>query len=230
MKNIAIILASGKGKRLKSKLPKQFIKVNNKMILEYSLSVFQNNKHIDEICIVYPKNYLKYVKPLTKKYLKIKKLVLGGKERFNSSYNALFTYKDEDLDNTNVLIHDAVRPLIDDKLISKTISKLKISKIVLVGLKARDTLLKVKNKKNIIIERDDVYYLHTPQSFRLKYILNSYTKTKKLKRNVSDDSSVFIGLYPDIKINIINSDIKYFKITHNEDISFFKSFIKKEGK
>jgi 2-C-methyl-D-erythritol 4-phosphate cytidylyltransferase len=117
--------------------------------------------------------------------------------------------------------------LIDDFFINKIINSLNDYKIVLTGIKAVDTLLKVDiiKSNNNILKRDNIYCLHTPQCFNLKNIIDAYTKTSKFKKQFSDDSSVYLNIYTDDRIKIIKSSFKNFKITYNEDINLFKKFL-----
>ena len=112
--NSAIILAGGIGNRMKIDIPKQFILIKNKMVIEYSIDVFLENKHINEIIIVCEK---KWIEKLKNKYPNIK-IVCGGKTRTESSYIGLSTCGKN---VENVLIHDAARPIINQDLILKCI-------------------------------------------------------------------------------------------------------------
>ena len=117
MKNIAIILAGGSGTRLGGEMPKQFIRVAGKQIIEYSIEAFERCERIDEICIVCREDYIAYLEELVQSsgYTKVKKILSGGKERYDSSIAAINAYPDDD---TNLLFHDAVRPMVSPRIIN----------------------------------------------------------------------------------------------------------------
>lgn len=230
MKNIAIILASGSGTRMKltKQPPKQFIKVKGKMILEYSLDVFQNNKNIDEICIVYKKGFLNFVKPLLKKYPKLKKLLVGGEERFDSSYIGISAYKNKVLDNTNILIHDAVRPLINDTLIDNLIKYLKDYDTVVPVSSSTDTLVK-SNANNFfeILNREEIFRVQTPQAFKYMILFSAYDKFIKAKKitKFTDDTSLIRHYYPNVSIKLLLNSFINYKITNSDDLKIIKCFL-----
>ena len=111
----AIILAGGKGKRMNYERSKQFILIKEKPVLVYTLEKFINNKNIDEIVLVLPEDEVEYCKRevLEKYSINVDRIVVGGKERQDSVFNALKVLKDTDI----VLIHDGARPFISDKII-----------------------------------------------------------------------------------------------------------------
>ena len=106
MKNIAVVLAGGIGNRLGHDEPKQFIKVAGKMIIEHTIEVFQKNSKIDEIFIVGNSDYMEIIKNLTirNQFSKVKKFIMGGAERSDSSWAAINATDEE----ANLIIHDAV--------------------------------------------------------------------------------------------------------------------------
>ena len=139
-----IVLAAGDGKRLKSKTPKPFNKVNNKTLLEYSLDAFKNFPEIKKTVIVYNKKNKKYLNSLKqKKALKI----IGGKTRQQSTFNALKKIKE--MNCNKVLIHDSARPNPSEKLIKRIIYCLKKNDAVIPVIKINDAT-KI-SKKNIVV-------------------------------------------------------------------------------
>ena len=116
--NIAVILAGGSGNRLGSELPKQFLKVAGKKLIEHTIDVFENNEHIDEIAIVSREDYIPQIEQIIvdNHYRKVNKVLCGGKERYHSSLSAIAAYTD---DEDNLIFHDAVRPLVNDRIIDE---------------------------------------------------------------------------------------------------------------
>ena len=137
-----IVLAAGYGKRLKSKTPKAFNKVNNKTLLEYSLDTFKNFPEIKKTVIVYNKKNKQYLSKLKQKnILKI----IGGKTRQQSVFKALSKIKK--MNCKKVLIHDAARPNPSKELINKIIYKLKKNHAVVPLINANDATKRIKKKK-----------------------------------------------------------------------------------
>jgi len=222
MKNIALILASGSGSRCGLNYPKQFIKVNNKTILEYTVDVFEKNKYIDEIIIVANKEYIEKIADITKKYLKVKNIVSGGDTRKDSSYNGVMSINYED---ANVLIHDAARPLISESIVNECIFNLDKYNSVCVAIPSVDTLLQVDNNKDIISvpERRFVYRAQTPQCFKLSLIKQAHTLANSdTSCYVTDDCGLIIK-YTNEKIHIVDGSEDNIKITYLEDINFLES-------
>ena len=137
MSNIFIILAGGINKRLKSKTPKPYIKINNKELIQYSIEAASAVKNINRIVIVYNIKHQKYLKDKKfNKYLKVK----GGKTRAESSYNALKKIKKYKC--KNILIHDAARANISNKLIEKIIKALENNNTAIPALHINDSIKK----------------------------------------------------------------------------------------
>ena len=115
--NSAIILAGGDGNRINSSVPKQFIEINNKKLIDFSIDAFEKNKNIDEIIIVLNKKWIEKYKDEYKSYI----LTVGGNSRSHSSLNGLLCCSEK---SKNVLIHDAARPLLTQDLINNCIKYL----------------------------------------------------------------------------------------------------------
>ena len=169
--NIAVILAGGSGSRLGGGLPKQFLKVAGKKIIEHTIDVFENNSLIDEIAIVTKEEYISEVENmiLHNKYTKVKKILVGGKERYHSSLSAIEAYsKNDDI----LLFHDAVRPLVNDRIINDCIDAMKQYNAVDVAIKATDTMIEVNSDNCIeyIPDRAKLRNGQTPQCFRRELI------------------------------------------------------------
>ena len=140
MKNIAIILASGVGSRSGLNIPKQFYKIYNKTVLEYSIEAFEFNENIDEIIIVANPNFIHWTEKLSKKYSKVLNVIPGGETRQQSSYNGVMLIPDKDV---NVLIHDAVRPFVTQKTLNDCIEALKQYNAINVAIESSDTILEI---------------------------------------------------------------------------------------
>ncbi|HGZ1170191.1 TPA: IspD/TarI family cytidylyltransferase, partial [Escherichia coli O25b:H4-ST131] len=144
MKNIAVILSGGMGSRFGGTLPKQFTKLAGKAVIEYTVEAFEKSLNIDEIIIVSHPSYVDLIWKFVKKnqWEKVTKVFNGGKERFDSTYSALQGLEGED-NNSNILLHDAVRPLINESIINNCIDALRNFEAVDVVIPSADTLVEV---------------------------------------------------------------------------------------
>ena len=213
-----ILLAAGESKRLKSIVPKPYITVNNKKLLEHALNSFQDFRAIKKTVIVYNKKHRKHLNKLNpKNTLKI----VGGKTRQESTFKALKKIKK--MNCKKVLIHDAARPLTSKKIINEIIKKLRTNHAVVPIIKVIDATKRVKKKiifKNI--KRNSLRFSQTPQGFTFKKIYEKHRKN--MNTSVDDDSALFTDNGE--KVVSINGSKKNLKITDKEDLDIFKSLLK----
>ena len=221
MKNVAVILAGGIGSRFGLNIPKQFGKIAGKTILEHTLSVFQNNDLIDEICIVGHPDWIWKIEEIVNinNFNKVSKIIEGGKERKDSSLNAIKAYSFDGQD-LNLIFHDAVRPFVDDRIINDCINALSHYNAVDVAIPAVDTIIEVEN--NIIQNipnREKMMQGQTPQCFRLSTIKKAYENAQKdINFKPTDDCGVVKKYLPEEKIYVVKGSYKNIKITHPQDI------------
>lgn len=214
----AIILAGGKGKRMGSAISKQFIDIKCKPIIYYTLKKFSENKKIDNIIVVLPEDEVKYFKEnILKKYeLRINKIVIGGKERQDSVYNALKSLKNSSTDI--VLIHDGARPFISERIINEGIKFAEIYGAAAPGVMPKDTI-KVKNEKNFSIDtpnRANLVSIQTPQVFKFDEILECHEKIRYNGEKVTDDTMV-VEKYG-YSVYLYDGEYTNIKVTTPEDL------------
>ncbi len=223
MKKIVIIPAGGRGIRTGFAKPKQFIKVKNKELIVYPLETFQKNKLIDEIIISVESVHFNLIRRLKKKYklTKISKIVEGGKERQNSVYNALLSVSADK--NDFIIVHDSVRPLLSEKVLNRAIKDAELKGNAVVCVVGCDTLIRGKNYIKDYINRDNIYYVQTPQIF--KYIDLMSAMNKAFKENFyATDESILVKRTGN-KVNITQGSDLNFKVTTKEDLLLFKSLV-----
>ena len=184
-RNIAVILACGQSKRLKSKSPKQYIEFFEDIILNHTIKIFLKNNEIDHILLVLNKKHKKFFN----KIIQGKKIsyTYGSDSRQKSVLYGLKYIKR--FKPTNVLIHDANRPFTNTKLISEILKKLRKFKAVIPRIKIQDTIKKVENNKITHLNRDKIFALQTPQGFKFKELLKKHINANG--ENFTDDSSLF---------------------------------------
>jgi len=225
-KVIGIILSAGSGKRMNADLPKQYMEVKGKPILYYTLKAFEGSD-VDEIIIAAADEYADYIREeIVEKYgfNKVSNIIIGGKERYNSVYNAL-KYTDGD---SLVLIHDGARPLISSDVISNVIEETLLTGACVAAVPVKDT---IKICENGIItstpDRRKLYQIQTPQGFFTDKIKSAYEKMMESEDESVTDDAMVMEKYGDLKVNIVDSDYKNIKITTQEDIKIMEIFLEK---
>lgn len=214
--NSAIILAGGRGRRMGSDISKQYILINNKPILYYTLKKFINNDSIDEVILVLPEDEIEYCKrEILKKYnLEVNKIVCGGKERQDSVLNGLRSLENCDI----VLIHDGARPFVSDRIITEGINFAKEFKAVAPGVMPKDTI-KIKDDYGIseqTLNREKLVAVQTPQIFDYNLILSCHEKVKLQNMGVTDDTMVVEAFGN--KVFLYDGEYTNIKITTPEDL------------
>lgn len=229
MKNIAVIFAGGTGKRMNlNDKPKQFLEYKNKPILIYTLEVFNNHPLIDSIIVVMLKDWIDYTKNLIDKYNvnKVTEIVAGGETGQKSIYNGIKrTYEMYGKENI-VLIHDGVRPLIDEETITRNIECVKLygSAITVSNAIETITLKSYTNKVENIIDRSKCQYARAPQCFILGDIYEAHNRA--IKDNELDfiDSAFLMNHY-NYSLYTVEGKPENIKITTPNDYYMFCSLI-----
>ena len=224
MKTFAIIPAAGKSRRSGQLRPKQYIKFAGKELIVYTLEVFQKNKSVDEIIVAAHPDYFALLEKVRKKYklTKISKIVKGGKERQDSVYNALLAIDADQ--NDLVAVHDAARPLLPQKVLTNAILTANKKGNALVCIKAKDTLVKGTDIVDSYVDREEVFYVQTPQVFRYKDLMRAMEAGYAADFYATDESMLIKNL--GLKINIVNGSISNFKITTEDDLEFLRKHLK----
>ena len=224
MKNVLILLAGGHGKRFKSLIPKQFVNLGNYNLIEYFLSSLDPSIFNIVIISASNKNTVTYLNSLKNQFSQHKIIfALSGKTRQESSKNSLIKlakYKP-----SNVLIHDAARPLASNKLIRKIVRSLQKNNTVIPYIKYNG-LSKIQYKSKKLINNNQIINIQTPQGFKYKTILKAHKNTNLI--NVKDDSILIEE--QKLKLKYLKGENTNLKITFKEDIDFFNKVKKKEYK
>ena len=213
MNNYFVILAAGKSKRFGKNFLKQFYKYKNKEIIDHSVEKSLKSKLFKKIIIV--SNNARYLKK--KKYPKLITIIKGGKERSDSSLNALKFIKK--YKPKNVYIHDAARPNFSIKLLKNISKNLKKNKAVVPIVNSRDSIkYKVKNEV-FNLNRKNSLLTQTPQAFNFKEL---YKLAKKEKSKINDEATLFLN--QNYKIKFIPGENSNNKITYLDDIKTSQTF------
>lgn len=226
--NGVVIVAAGKGSRMKMDINKQFIKLNEKEIVAYTIEKFYNHSNIQDIVVVVREeeaNILK--KEILEKYnFKNIKIAFGGKERQDSVYNGL---KMLDKDCKNVLVHDGARPFLSKEVIDNSIDAAKKHNAVVVGVPVKDTI-KIVNKDNDIVDtpnRSVLWAVQTPQTFNYEILMKAYENAFESEFYGTDDAMLVerIGY----KVKMIEGSYNNIKVTTREDINMGIQILKSQN-
>ena len=216
--NGVVIVAAGTGSRMNMGINKQFIKLEGKEIIAYTIEKFYNNSNIEDIVVVVKEDESEFFKKeiLDKYNFKNVKIAYGGKERQDSVYNGL-KLLDEKCDV--LLIHVGARPFVSDKIIDKSIEEAKEHKAIVVGVPVKDTIKVIDNDKNIVDtpNRSVLWAVQTPQTFDYNILIDAYKDAFKNKFYGTDDAMLVerIGY----KVKMLEGSYNNIKITTQEDLN-----------
>lgn len=227
MKNIAVVLAGGIGARVGGAVPKQLLPLSDgRSVLEHSVDVFEQSAHIDEVCVVMHPDYIATAEAMvvSNAWRKVKHIIPGGKERWESSVNAIRLYQDKlesaQFATANILLHDAARPFVSQRIISDVCEALKEHEAVVVAIPSTDTVYEMQNGCVARIpNRSTIMRAQTPQAFRLPLITQAYDIALNSENmQVTDDCGVVFNYIPAQSIHIVLGEEQNKKITFKEDI------------
>ena len=228
--NIAVIFAGGTGQRMNTySKPKQFLELHGKPIIIYTLEYFQNHSQIEGIIVVCLSRWIDYCKNLLYKYhiTKVLKVVPGRNSGQKSIFNGLEAANQISNDkNTIVLIHDGVRPLINEALITNCIAAVKESGSAIAVSPAIETVLIKNADGNIgnILKRSDCEMAKTPQCFYLNDIYKCHLKAQEEGRTEFIDSASLMQYYG-YKLNAVEGPTENIKITTPSDFYIFRAIM-----
>ena len=226
----AIVLSAGVGSRMKSDIPKQYMDLNGKPVIYYSLKAFQENG-FSSIVLVCGKDDVDYCqKEIVEKYnlTSVKAVVPGGKERYHSVYEGLKQVKGTDY----VFIHDGARPVITQDVINRLKEAVVAEEAAVAGMPVKDTIKIVDEEAYVseTPERKYVWQVQTPQCFALPIIYEAYKSIIQDEEEgwsipvVTDDAMV-LSYATDHEIKMVEADYRNIKITTPEDLLIAKMFL-----
>ena len=224
MKTVAIIPAGGTGKRMGSRLPKQYLSLAGFPILVHTLKPFQRSPLIDEIFLAVPKGDLTKIRRdvvATFHLSKVSRVLAGGRERQDSVWNALMHVRRE---HDIVLVHDAVRPFVSGEIIERAVAGAKESGAVATGVPIQDTVKRTDPAGTVTgtVSRDGLWSVQTPQAFRRDVILDAYKKAADDGFYGTDDASLVERM--GIPVRMIPGHSDNIKVTIPEDLERGRRF------
>lgn len=227
MMNIGVIFAGGVGRRMNTKgKPKQFLEVHGKPIIVHTIDIFQNTEAIDAVVVVCVSDWLDYMNNLVERFnlTKVKAVVAGGETGQMSIFKGLEAAEQLATDDAVVLIHDGVRPLINEEVINANIQSVKETGSAVTSVRAKETVVLVNDSSKIseVIDRTRSFIAKAPQSFYLSDILS--VERDAISKGITDaiDSSTLMGMY-NRELTIVEGPYENIKITTPDDFYMFKA-------
>jgi len=228
MKTTAIVLSAGKGKRMNSDIPKQYMPLVNHPVIYYALKAFEDSV-VDEIILVAGTQDFDYLKrEIVEEYSfkKVTKIVTGGAERYNSVNNGLLA---ADPNTDYVFIHDGARPLITPEMVSTLLKEVKEKKAVVAACPAKDTIKVVDANGKVVStpDRKTLWQIQTPQVFEYALVKQAYAKAIAANDTTLTDDAMVVEAYSDRSVYTINTGSGNLKITTPEDILMAEILLEK---
>lgn len=217
-KYAAIVLAAGSGKRMNSKVHKQYLIIQDRPVLYYSLKAFEDSA-VDEIVLVVGKGEEEFCrKEIVDKYgiSKVKAIVEGGKERYHSVFEGLKQTSDADY----VVIHDGARPFVNQDIIRRCMQEVQKYQACVVGMPVKDTI-KIADEEGYAKQtpdRKNVWMIQTPQTFSYALIYEAYEEMLKTEDTAITDDAMVLERTKGKKSKLIEGSYRNIKITTPEDL------------
>lgn len=222
LRNVAVILAGGTGARVGLAIPKQLIKVAGKPIIEHTIGVLQASPHVDEIVVMMTPGHLDAVRAILRPgaYPKVTRVLEGAETRNATTRRALDALGD---DECNVLLHDAVRPLLSQRVIDDCVAALAEYQAVDTAIPSADTIIQVDSGTGETIEdvlrRPLLRRGQTPQCFRLSVIRRAYSRAAEDPEfEATDDCTVVLRYAPEVPIAVVRGEERNMKVTEPIDV------------
>ncbi|MEU8248229.1 bifunctional cytidylyltransferase/SDR family oxidoreductase [Nonomuraea sp. NPDC048916] len=223
---VGVVLAGGVGQRVGLGTPKQLIPVAGRSILEHTLALFDGSPDIDEIVVLMTPGYAEEVREIVERrgFGKVGEIVDGGASRTESTWRALRALGSRECD---VLLHDAVRPLLEPRIITECVRALQTHTAVDVAIPSSDTILVAAPAPDgevigDVLDRALLRRAQTPQCFRLSVIREAYERALADpgfdRRPATDDCGVVLRYLPDVPIYIVPGSERNMKVTHPDDL------------
>lgn len=231
-KTVAVIVAAGKGRRMGTKIPKQYYQVQKKPILYYTLHAFEQSKCIEEIILVVGKEDVSYcTREIIEKYQfhKVKAVIAGGKERSDSVYQAICFLEQQAIELDYVLIHDGVRPFVTNDILERMLQRVKQTKACIAGVAVKDTMKLCDDHQQIIqtLKRECVWAAQTPQAFSYALLKKSYLSWIQAGRPDVTDDATLVEQWGKNPVSVVEGSYQNIKITTPEDIKWMEWYLER---
>lgn len=225
--NAAIVLAAGRGSRMKSSVQKQYLMMGDRPVLYYSLKQFEDCPQVDEIILVTGETEIPYCREqIVERFglKKVSRIVSGGKERYHSVYHGLCALEH----CSYVLIHDGARPFVDQPMLERALTAVRENGACVVGMPVKDTI-KVCDEQQFAVEtprRSALWMVQTPQVFSFPLIKEAYRKLIESGRSDVTDDAMVLEQMDGHPVKLVEGSYQNIKITTPEDLLAAQAFLK----
>lgn len=214
-----IVVAAGSGRRMNSKIEKQFLEVHEKPLIYYALKAFEESR-IDRVILVAGADSIDYCQhQIVDMYgfRKVSAIVAGGEERYHSVYNGLRAAEGSDY----VLIHDGARPMVTPEHINEIIDMVQVERACISGMPAKDTIKMTDydGYVNATPDRRTLWVVHTPQAFEYQLICDAHEAYRQdgCPAGITDDG-MLVENYTDCRVRMVKGSYANMKVTTPEDL------------
>ena len=226
--NYALIIAGGSGNRMGQDIPKQFMHIDNCPVIIHTMMAFQQHPNIDGIAVVCLEGWETVLQSYANHITKLKWIFPGGENGQGSIHNGIYGLKEKGIkDDDLVLIHDAVRPLLSQDIISSNIAICEKYGYAITGIQCREAILVSEDgfKSNSSIPRDTLIRTQTPQTFRLKNLIKAHEEAQEKGITNSVASCTLMAELGNREMHIVPGSEKNVKITTVEDLEIVKCLL-----
>lgn len=229
MRCTAVVLAAGRGKRMNSRIQKQFMNLGGYPVLYYSMKCFQDSPLIQDMILVAEEEEISYCREeIIDKYglSKVSAVVPGGRERYDSVYAGLCACRECDY----VFIHDGARPFLTEEILQRGMKAVRRTGACAVGMPSKDTV-KLKDEDGCIGEtpsREKVWIIQTPQIFSYSVILQAYRELQDQDKSDITDDAMVVERTGRVSVVLAEGSYRNLKITTPEDLAIAEVFLRQE--
>ena len=231
MRVVAVVLGGGTGQRIGAPLPKQLLRLGSRTLLEHCVAAFEQAPGVDEILVVMAGDYVEQVRAMLANggYRKVTGVIAGGVARSDSTRVALAAISGAcgDLADCGVLLHDAARPLVDQRIIADCVAALGVHEAAGVAVPASDTIVITDNGvMHSMPRRETLWRCQTPQCFRLPVIARAHELAAADPDFApTDDCGVVLRYLPDVSVHIVPGSERNIKITYPQDLAVAEALL-----
>jgi 2-C-methyl-D-erythritol 4-phosphate cytidylyltransferase len=231
MRMVAVVLGGGTGQRIGAALPKQLLRLGGRTLLEHCVAAFEQAPGIDEILVVMADGYMEAVRAVLADggYRKVAGVIAGGVARSDSTRVALAAIAASGLDpaDCGVLLHDAARPLVDQRIIADCVAVLGVHEAAGVAVPASDTIVITNDGvMHSMPRRETLWRCQTPQCFRLPVIARAHELAAADPDFApTDDCGVVLRYLPDVSVHIVAGSERNLKITYPQDLAVAEALL-----
>jgi len=231
-KSVGVVLAGGHGKRMHREVAKQYLPVNGKPMIWYSLDAFERSP-VESVVLVVPPGDIEYCRKEIVEaggFKKVGKIVEGGEHRYDSVYAALVACKNENYDL--ILVHDGARPVVTVEIITEALNAAQAYGGCVIAVPVKDTI-KVSDEKGYAVQtipREMLWCMQTPQAFRFDILKSSYDKMMEDPANsegITDDAMV-VERFSSCRVKLNMGDYRNIKVTTPEDLVIASAYLRED--